>query len=408
MKKILLILLTICLLPLGLQAGSGDVNGDGKINVADIVELVRYLNGHPSGKFIIAEADANNDGHVDKADVEKLAKMIIPNYYTSTDYSHDGEVIKMQTATEGNGVDLVFMGEAFTDKDMASGGAYEKKMQAAMEQFFSQEPYTSLRHRFNVYMVKVVSPNEEFAENAVHAINEDDDIAFDYAMNAVGENPDNIMVGVVYNTNTFSDRSYCTMYFGDGSCVAYIMEDINEVLNHELGGHGVAQLLDEYVEWGYESESLPDYEKEFFEDMWQKYGAAANVDWRSNPAQVKWAKFISDPRYASEQVGVYEGSMLYGQGAYRPTVNSMMRYNDCGFNAPSREAIYKYVMTYSEGDSWKYDYETFVSFDASGRAAFSQSLAKARQTDDKTQQKRIESRPPVIYKGTWRDAGKRQ
>lgn len=328
------------------------------------------------------------------------------DYYTSTDYSHDGEVIKMQSATEGKGVDLVFLGEAFTDKDMASGGAYEKKMQAAMEQFFSQEPYTSLRHRFNVYMVKVVSPNEEFASDALHAINEDDDIAFDYAMKAVGEDPDNIMVGVVYNTKYFSDRSYCTMYFGDGSCVAYIMEDINEVLNHELGGHGVAQLLDEYVEWGYESLLLPDYEKEFFEEMWQKYGSGANVDWYSDPTEVKWAKFISDPRYAGEQIGVYEGAFLYGHGAYRSTLNSMMRYNDCGFNAPSRESIYKHVMTYSEGESWNYDYETFVSFDAPGREAFSKARAKARQTDDKTQQKRIESRPPVIYKGTWRDAGK--
>ena len=257
----------------------------------------------------------------------------------------------MQTATEGNGVDLVFMGEAFTDKDMASGGAYEKKMQAAMEQFFSQEPYTSLRDRFNVYMVKVVSPNEEFSEDAVHAINEDDETAFDYAVKAVGENPDNIMVGVVYNTNTSIDRSYCTMYFGDGSCVAYIMDDINQVLNHELGGHGLAQLFDEYVEWGNESESLPEDEKEFLEDVWQ-YGSGANVDWRSDPAEVKWAKFISDPRYSAEGIGVYEGAMLYGQGAYRPTVNSMMRYNDCGFNAPSRESIYKHVMTYSEGESW--------------------------------------------------------
>ena len=40
-----------------------------------------------------------------------------------------------------------------------------------------------------------------------------------------------------------------------------------------------------------------------------------------------------------------------------------MRYNTGGFNAPSREAIYKKIMKFSEGDAWTYDYETFVAFD---------------------------------------------
>ena len=37
-------------------------------------------------------------------------------------------------------------------------------------------------------------------------------------------------------------------------------------------------------------------------------------------------------------------------------LSSMMRFNDSPFNAPSREAIYKYVMQESEGPSWQYDY----------------------------------------------------
>jgi hypothetical protein len=105
-----------------------------------------------------------------------LEKMFGPiddtEYYTSTDYSQDGKVTKLQTATEGEGIDLVFMGEAFVDKDMESGGKYEQKMNEAMEQFFSIEPYTSLRSHFNVYAVKAVSPNAEFASDAKHAINE--------------------------------------------------------------------------------------------------------------------------------------------------------------------------------------------------------------------------------------------
>jgi hypothetical protein len=143
------------------------------------------------------------------------------------------------------------------------------------------------------------------------------------------------------------------------------------------------------------------------ENKWTTLGWGANVDWRSNPAEVKWAKFINDERYADERIGVYEGSYLYQFGAYRPTENSMMRNNDCGFNAPSREAIYKRVMKLSEGDDWTYDYETFVAFDAPAREAYKVAQARSRTRGAEAQPKRrIESRPPTIYKGTWRDAGK--
>lgn len=45
---------------------------------------------------------------------------------------------------------------------MESGGYYEQMMREGMEKLFSIEPYKSLRNRFNVYSVKVVSPNNLF------------------------------------------------------------------------------------------------------------------------------------------------------------------------------------------------------------------------------------------------------
>ena len=330
------------------------------------------------------------------------------DYYTSTDYSKDGEVLKLQTATEGSGIDLVLMGEAFVDKDMGTDGKYEQKMKSAMEQFFAEEPYKSLRSCFNVYAVKVVSPNAEFASDAKHAINESDEKAFEYAKKAVGENAKRIMVGVIYNTNVAIDRSYTTMYEGDGSFVAYMMNGVNKVLNHEMGGHGIAFLLDEYIEPGMEDLYPSEEDKADLDVAFANYGEGANVDWRSNPTEVKWAHFINDSRYAMEEIGVYEGAWLRGKGMYRPTENSMMRHNDCGFNAPSREAIYKRVMKLLEGDSWTYDYETFVAFDTPAREIYKQPRSKVQAKGGQEVQKhRIESRPPTIYKGTWRDAGKR-
>lgn len=321
-------------------------------------------------------------------------------YYTSTDYSRDGEVVTLQEASVGSGIDLVFMGEGFVDKDMGDGGLYEQKMAEGMEQFFAYEPYTGLRDRFNVYAVKVVSPNAEFASGAEHRINESLDICTEYAQKIPGfEIP---RVSVIYNTE-YAGRSFTTM-ISDGSFFAFMMEGVNDVLNHEAGGHGLANLSDEYVEGGYENLTLPEEEKEKMDFFWTSYGWGANVDWRNDPATVRWAHFLQDNRYAGEGLGLYEGANLYGHGAYRPTDNSMMRYNDCPFNAPSREQIYKRVMQLSEGATWTYDYEEFVQFDAPSRnAATTRSLRQAPSAAQ-VEKWRKSHRPPVRVKGTWRDA----
>ena len=102
-------------------------------------------------------------------------------------------------------------------------------------------------------------------------------------------------------------------------------------------------------------------------------------------------------------------------GVYRPTWNSMMRYNDIPFNAPSREAIYKYVMQESEGPAWQYDYETFVKFDEKGRNQFTAALNKQNapsrkvagdttKQDDAQQDDQQRSLPPRIINSTWSEA----
>ena len=335
---------------------------------------------------------------------EKLGK-IDTELYTSTDYSHDGEVTTLQTASKGQGIDLVFVGEGFTDKDIADGG-FDKSMNDALEQFFAYEPYTSLRDRFNVYAVKTVSPNAEFVDGCKHAIDLDVSKALDYATKVTNLIPDRPMyVSVIYN-KTNGERSFCVM-LEDNSYICFAMDGANNVFNHEAGGHGIGKLFDEYVETAKEGDwtHMPDEAKIELDNLWTTLGWGANVDWRSNPTEVKWTKFINDTRYADEKIGVYEGSYLYWYGAYRPTENSMMRYNDMPFNAPSREAIYKRVMQESEGDGWTYDYETFVSFDAAGHSQFVNALNTytARQkTAPKIERQQLTA-PPVFLKGTWQD-----
>lgn len=56
---------------------NGDVNGDGKINVADIVEMENYINKKPTLKFNTDAADLNNDGKINQTDVDILVNMIL-------------------------------------------------------------------------------------------------------------------------------------------------------------------------------------------------------------------------------------------------------------------------------------------------------------------------------------------
>ena len=328
------------------------------------------------------------------------------NYYTSTDYSKDGEVFVLQTATKGEGIDLVFMGDAFVDKDMEPGGLYEQKMKEGMEKLFSMEPYKSLRDRFNVYSIKVVSPNNLYVAGATTAIHEEDRICFEYANKIPMLNSEQMRICVIYATPFFN--SYTVTYQEDGSFIAYITdgEDISDVLIHEVGGHGIGKLKDEYVNAEYKGQTLPESEKERMDYEWENFGWGANVDWRNDPATVRWSHLLQDSRYDNEGLGLYEGAYLYEYGAYRPTENSMMRYNDSPFNAPSREQIYKHVMQMSEGSSWTYDYEDFVDFDAPSRnAATTRSLRQAPSAAQVEKWKKSH-RPPVKIKGTWRDARK--
>ena len=326
--------------------------------------------------------------------------------YTSTDYSADGEVITLQKATKGLGVDIVFVGNAFTDKDMAPGGKYEKKMKEAMEQFFAYEPYTSLRDRFNVYAVKAVSPNHELYDGTKQAISSNED-AFAYAQKVKDLIPDRpLRVNVIYDSYN-AGRSVCFMY-DDASYVAYMLTGVNRVLNHESGGHGVGRLLDEYVEDN--ANSVPSAEaKNDLEIVWTNFGRGANIDLHADVTQTRWSHLAADSRYAAEHLGAYEGAGTYGRDVYRPTENSMMRYNNIPFNAPSREAIYKYVMQESEGPDWVYDYETFVAFDEPGRQQFVNALrtpAAARGNDNVEEDKATRPLPPVFVSGTWKDAMK--
>ena len=55
----------------------GDVNGDGYVNSADIVELITYLNDMTPSRFDKKAADANADGEINGYDADAIAEIIM-------------------------------------------------------------------------------------------------------------------------------------------------------------------------------------------------------------------------------------------------------------------------------------------------------------------------------------------
>ena len=55
----------------------GDANGDGEVNVSDIVEIVNYIMGKPSANFVLAAADLNGDGEINVTDIVKVVSIIM-------------------------------------------------------------------------------------------------------------------------------------------------------------------------------------------------------------------------------------------------------------------------------------------------------------------------------------------
>lgn len=307
--------------------------------------------------------------------------------YTSSDYSQDGQVTRIHSATVGKGIDVVFVGDAFADKDQ---DLFNKYVKLGKEAFFTEEPFRSTKNRFNIYRIGSVSKNGIIAQEGGDTkfsaqfgqgtyVGGDNNLVNSFVKASIPSvDLTKTIIFVIINKAKYAGT--CHM-FSNNQAVCYVPLCRNEneyaqTLRHEGCGHGFGKLADEYF---YDSMGrIPDDEVSELK-KWKgfAYGFHENVDLTSDPNTILWSKFISDSRY-SGKVGVHEGGYTYPYGVYRPTHNSIMRYNTGGFNAPSREAIYKKIMKFSEGDAWTYDYETFVAFDAPARSAKAVTRAAAQ------------------------------
>ena len=302
-------------------------------------------------------------------DKDYRTKITVEQY----DYEYgDGDLITHQTATVGNGVNIVLMGDCFDAKDI-SEGKYRKAMQDAYTYFFDIEPYITYKDYFNVYTVFGMS-----ADSGMGTVNTIREARFgsQYTLNA-GVEPDfetvfagacvapinddvsTTLVVLVENSNEYS--GLCYMY-GDGSAVALVPMsndpapyDFRGLVHHEAGGHGFGKLADEYI---YYNKFIDEEAKKDIKKM-QLYGFFTNISLTGSMHDVPWSHMIYDPQY-SNVVDVYEGAYMHTRGVFRSEATSCMNNNIPYYNAISREAMVKRIMKYAGEE---YSFEAFKAKD---------------------------------------------
>ncbi len=378
-------------------------------------KLTIYVPNQSKEKYLTAVGWEEFAKYVEGYEYTDLPEL---DYYTSTDYSQDGEVKTLQTATEGDGIDVVLMGDAYSDRQIADG-TYKADMENLYNNLFIEEPYKSFKDHFNVYYVNVVSATEgyEYGNTAIDSyfgdgtlVGGNDNAVFDYALNAISEGDmDEALLIVAMNSDNYAGTcymyypAYTTGTYSSGPSVSYFPRGgdattFAQLLHHEACGHGFAKLADEYA-YEYMGAAPSDYVSQI-QAQQADLGWWKNVDFTNDQNVIRWSHFINDSRYTNEKVGAYEGGLTYQSGVWRPTENSIMRYNTGGFNAPSREAIYYRIHKLAYGDSWEYDYEEFVEWDARNRTP--EAMAARAKSHKPSNYK--PTHPPVIVNKSWRKA----
>ena len=340
--------------------------------------------------------------------------------YTSVDYSSDGAVSLIQEATEGGGLPLIFLGDGYSDRLIADG-TYDNAVRKAIDALFKEEPYRSYKDYFNIYSVNVVSPNEYIPSEYETAygttglstwrkgnqVGGDHRTVLNYAQTALPPSMlDDALIVVLMNIDLYAGTCYLFKAdggdYGRGMAIAYIAtcretDTFSGLVSHEAGGHGFPKLADEYA---YEYMGAIWRDDIYATERNGLLGWWKNIDFTGDPLQVKWHQFISDERYANENIGCYEGAFTYWTGVWRPTENSIMNTNTGGYNAPSRYAIWYRINKLAYGESWNGTYEDFVAYDAVNRTPSAIAGRKARNYVEKALPPLA---PPVVVGHSWRD-----
>lgn len=307
-------------------------------------------------------------------------------------------------ATEGRGIDVVFLGDGFTQADIESG-KWEAAQDTVRKYFFHWEPIKSYKHLFNVYAVPApydgpslhggVAKGDTIRSRMCtytssftpQSVNKEATFAYAYEQTPVKEQkgtPKDMFVALIINTDQgwggwctsdpFVDRP------GWGRALVpmgIFYHFLYGLFTHELIGHGIGEFSDEYVQYGKDDEAFPEGEmgKDWYLKNQKEKALFQNVTFTTDPNDTElflnraWAEMI---RRSYRGVGTVEGAVYYGKGVWRATEHSVMvgnglfeNYNY--FNPVQREILLRHIYELA-GKGDEYSLDLFFEYDKRNEA----------------------------------------
>lgn len=355
-------------------------SGTGKTDITITVsEMPRT-----SEKFEVNEGTYNSPSYKQYAGRagEVVFKLTAKDYTTSfaveqydSDYA-DGQVVPIQSASTGPGIDIVYIGDGYDAKDIAKG-TFLTNVQTGNTSFFDLEPYKTYSDYFNVYAVVSQSDDSgigtvntiidtkfgsSFSQNRILPPAAEECFAWAKKANASLDLTKSLTI-MLMNTSTYEG---VTLMYGDGSALACCPVSTNAypydfrgIVQHEAGGHGFGKLGDEYI---YHNAFIQTCDCDCCEhpsgdnDAKTTYGRMKSKGWFKNLSMtsdntvVPWAHLIYNPKY-SDYVDMFEGGYMHTRGVYRSEATSCMNNNIPYYSAISRQAIVERIK-YCAGESF--------------------------------------------------------
>lgn len=292
-------------------------------------------------------------------------------------YEEDASMT-LQSATKGNGINLVFIGDGYDAKDIAEG-IYLEDMKQQVEYFFDVEPYQTYRNYFNVYTAFAMSYESgigslntlrdvKFKTMTVSSsgrITTDFDAVLYYAVDhtPVVESEIDALTCVLTPNTTVCD-GVTQMWPGSrgGAAVALCPKsredypyDARGVVQHEAGGHGFGKLADEYIyhaAW-IQNCTCPCCEHVDGLMLMQTQGWGGNLSLDGKYSTVPWRHLINDNRF-NDITDIYDGGYFHLRGVFRSEQNSCMNHNVPYYSTWSRELIVRRIKMLA-GESFNFD-----------------------------------------------------
>lgn len=348
---------------------TGKLRAEGAWSVVEKPDWVTVnpSSGESKDELTVTVASQNHDAEAREGEIvfklnDKDYRYTVDVKQRKADNAQDQAITLLdKTATEGEEIPVMIVGEGFTASQIVSG-EYFKRMNETKDQFFAIEPYKSLQGHFKVVTAIACSPEEGVSDYTQTKVNCFDTFDLEPKVDKLREyvqtvwpemssRMDDVTVIVVTNHNVFSGW---TTICDDGFTVASIGNipeneaypyDRRGLVQHYAGGAAFAGLGAEYVSHFEHIKSCKCGACNAlgtFNEM-KAHGYFANLSLSGKMSDAPWKDFIFDPKYSAD-VDMWEGGYRHLRGVWRSESQSVMGTYINYYNTVSRYEIYKRAM----------------------------------------------------------------